>query len=162
MQSKIIFFRTANSSWHEFFIPVLRKAGLPADRSDAFASPSRSSSGSFKHKLTKYGDEFVQDSHLFPFSPVQISDLTDTLRICIKFFNGAILPYLRKSVKNTSKCLNQSMLDTVMIDPILCHMSTTIICNCFQLIRSICHGHSASYCLKHLNIIIAVSECQCL
>ena len=24
-----------------------------------------------KHKLTKYGDEFVQDSHLFPFSPVR-------------------------------------------------------------------------------------------
>ena len=53
-----------------------------------------------KHKLTKYGDEFVQDSHLFPFSPVQISHvvpliihnqdaiihLTDTSRICIKLY----------------------------------------------------------------------------
>ena len=53
-----------------------------------------------KQKLTKYGDEFVQDSHLFPFSPVQISHvvplsihnqdtiihLTDTSRICIKLY----------------------------------------------------------------------------
>ena len=53
-----------------------------------------------KHKLTKYGDEFVQDSHLFPFSPVQIFHvvpliihnqdaiihLTDTSRICIKLY----------------------------------------------------------------------------
>ena len=50
--------------------------------------------------LTKYGDEFVQDSHLFPFSPVQIFHvvpliihnqdaiihLTDTSRICIKLY----------------------------------------------------------------------------
>ena len=31
--------------------------------------------------LTKYGDEFVQDSHLFPFSPVLTFCPTDTLRI---------------------------------------------------------------------------------
>ena len=36
-------------------------------------------------KLANYGDEFIQDLHLFPFSPIQTFRLIDTLRICIYF-----------------------------------------------------------------------------
>ena len=45
--------------------------------------PSRFPSGN-ESSLTKYGDELVQDSHLFPFSPVQLL-LTDTLHILFNF-----------------------------------------------------------------------------
>ena len=62
-------------------VSVLRKAGLPADRSNAENSPSRFPSGIHEFLLTKYGDEFVQDSHLFPFSPDRTKNLSDTLRI---------------------------------------------------------------------------------
>ena len=57
-------------------IPVLRKAGLPTDRSDALA-PS-----GYQPLLANYGDEFVPDFHRFPFSPDIF--LSDTLRIFIQ------------------------------------------------------------------------------
>ena len=83
-----------------------------------------------KHKLTKYGDEFVQDSHLFPFSPVQISHvvplfihnqdamihLTDTSRICIKIicYNGVILSHLHKCVKKCYKLEDLASFPTLI------------------------------------------------
>ena len=53
-----------------FYVPVLRKAGLPAYCSGASA-PFPVIPVGMQLPLTKYGDEFVQDSHLFPFSPVR-------------------------------------------------------------------------------------------
>lgn len=47
--------------------------------------PSRFPSGN-ESSLTKYGDELVQDSHLFSFSPVQLL-LTDTLHILFNFLS---------------------------------------------------------------------------
>jgi len=44
-QSEVSIFRTASYSWHELSVPVLRKAGLPTDCSDACGFPSRSPSG---------------------------------------------------------------------------------------------------------------------
>ena len=61
-------FCTASSSWHERNVPVLRKAGLPAYCSGASA-PFPVIPVGMQLPLTKYGDEFVQDSHLLPFSP---------------------------------------------------------------------------------------------
>lgn len=75
-----------------------------------------------KHKLTKYGDEFVQDSHLFPFSPVQIFHvvpliihnqdaiihLTDTSRICIKLYvtTGSFYHTYSNASRNVVSLLN--------------------------------------------------------
>ena len=51
-------------------------------------------------KLANYGDEFIQDLHLFPFSPIQTFRLIDTLRICIYFSETSLFQHRRmNSVK---------------------------------------------------------------
>ena len=57
-------------AWKHITSRVFLQAGLLAYRS-AFSAPSRFPSG-FCGKLPAYSDEFVQDFHLFPFSPEHI------------------------------------------------------------------------------------------
>ena len=60
-------FRTASSSWPEFsFLYCERQVSRLIALT--LRLPSRSPSG-FQPQFANYGDEFVPDSHLFPFSP---------------------------------------------------------------------------------------------
>ena len=92
-------FRTASYSWLGFH-RVQRKAGLPAYLS-TFLPSSRITSDIWQ-ELLKYGDEFVQDSHLFPFSPKPTKSRFDTFRFIFNSPNFitylAILQALR--IKN--------------------------------------------------------------
>ena len=84
----------------ETFLFPVQQSGRSPDLQIIMHCPLPGCPVSFWHALPKYSDEFVQDSHLFPFSPVQISHviplsihnqdtiihLTDTSRICIKLY----------------------------------------------------------------------------
>ena len=64
----IISSRTASYSWLETLLfPYNTKAGIPAYIS--LLRPSPGCPVTYWPSLLNYGDEFVQDLHLFPFSP---------------------------------------------------------------------------------------------
>ena len=50
------------------------------------------------------------------------------------------------------------MSHTIMINPVLRNMPAHVIRHGFEPIRSICHGHTRTDALQHLNIVISVSK----
>ena len=81
-------FRTASYSWLGIH-RVQRKAGLPAYLSTLL--PSSRVTSDMWQELHKYGDEFVQDSHLFPFSPKPA--INAALTPSVSYSIRPILPY---------------------------------------------------------------------
>ena len=65
----ILLIRTASYSWHGNLAAPRTTSRQVSWLIDLHALPSSRSPSEFWHAFPKYSDEFVQDSHLFPFSP---------------------------------------------------------------------------------------------
>ena len=67
---------------------------------------------------------------------------------------------LHKSVRciGRTRSLQQTLLQTIVIDPILCGVSAHCVCHRFQLFRGIRHCHTRPDGLQHFHVVVAVPE----
>ena len=78
----ILLIRTASYSWHGNLAAPRTTSRQVSWLIDLHALPSSRSPSEFWHAFPKYSDEFVQDSHLFPFSPDQNNLLISSDTYC--------------------------------------------------------------------------------
>ena len=54
------------------------------------------------------------------------------------------------------------MLQTIVINSILCSVSAYVVCDLFQMFRGIGHGDARSNCFQHFDVIVAIPKSDCL
>lgn len=54
------------------------------------------------------------------------------------------------------------MLQTIVINSILCSVSAYFVCYLFQMFRGIGHGDACSNCFQHFDVIVAIPKSDCL